>query len=229
MKSLKNISKDDLLIIVKECDNYTEVLKKLGYDTVHGRNIDTLKRKIINFNIDISHFYSKKKTGKVIKDDEVFCNNSKCSQNCLRNRFKKNTKDEDYKCAICGQKPIWNGKELVLTLDHIDGNNHNNDLSNLRWVCPNCDRQLNTFAGKNIKNKNNIDTNNNQQNTNKPKEKIKLRKVKDRPSKEELSELIKKMSFVKIGKMYNVSDNAIRKWCKSYDLPFKRKDIKKML
>lgn len=26
--------------------------------------------------------------------------------------------------------------------------------------------------------------------------------------------------------MYGVSDNAIRKWCKQYDLPFRKKDIK---
>lgn len=56
-----------------------------------------------------------------------------------------------------------------------------------------------------------------------------LRKVKDRPSKEELLELIKTKSFLEIGRMYGVSDNAIRKWCKSYNLPYKRKDIKKIL
>lgn len=48
----------------------------------------------------------------------------------------------------------------------------------------------------------------------------------ERPSKEELFELIKTKSFVEIGNTYNVSDNAIRKWCKSYGLPFRKKDIK---
>jgi hypothetical protein len=48
----------------------------------------------------------------------------------------------------------------------------------------------------------------------------------DRPTKQELLNLIKSKTFVDIGKIYNVSDNAIRNWCKSYDLPFKRKDIK---
>ena len=51
------------------------------------------------------------------------------------------------------------------------------------------------------------------------------RKV-DRPSKEELLELIKTTSFLQIGKLYGVSDNAIRKWCKYYNLPYKKKDIK---
>lgn len=49
-----------------------------------------------------------------------------------------------------------------------------------------------------------------------------------RPSKDKLFDMIKTMSFVEIGKKYNVSDNAIRKWCKSYDLPYRRKDIDNM-
>lgn len=53
----------------------------------------------------------------------------------------------------------------------------------------------------------------------------KKRKV-ERPSKEILLELIKSNTFVSIGKMFNVSDNAVRKWCKSYDLPYRKKDIK---
>ena len=54
---------------------------------------------------------------------------------------------------------------------------------------------------------------------------IKQRRV-ERPSKDKLLELIKTTSFVQIGKMYGVSDNAIRKWCRSYELPYKQKDIK---
>lgn len=45
------------------------------------------------------------------------------------------------------------------------------------------------------------------------------------PSKEELSLLIKTESFVSISKKYNVTDNAVRKWCKHYNLPYKKKDI----
>ena len=50
---------------------------------------------------------------------------------------------------------------------------------------------------------------------------------KNIPSKEELENLIYKIPFTRIGEMYGVSDNAIRKWCKKYDLPYKRDDIKK--
>lgn len=41
----------------------------------------------------------------------------------------------------------------------------------------------------------------------------------ERPSREELKELVRSVPFIKIGKLYGVSDNAIRKWCDAYDLP----------
>lgn len=46
-----------------------------------------------------------------------------------------------------------------------------------------------------------------------------------RPSREELKNLIRTTSFVQIGKTFGVSDNAIKKWCKNYNLPSKKKDI----
>lgn len=42
-----------------------------------------------------------------------------------------------------------------------------------------------------------------------------------------LKSLIRNNSFTNIGKMYDVSDNAIRKWCKNYKLPFRSTEIKK--
>jgi group I intron endonuclease len=48
----------------------------------------------------------------------------------------------------------------------------------------------------------------------------------ERPSKEVLSILLKQNSFCAVGRMFNVSDNAIRKWCKSYGLSSKAIDYK---
>lgn len=48
-----------------------------------------------------------------------------------------------------------------------------------------------------------------------------------RPNRDELKRLIRSTPFIKIGAMYGVSDNAVRKWCKFYDLPSKSKEIKK--
>lgn len=48
----------------------------------------------------------------------------------------------------------------------------------------------------------------------------------ERPSREQLKQLIRTTSFLSIGKQFNVSDNAVRKWCDSYHLPRKKEDIK---
>ena len=51
-------------------------------------------------------------------------------------------------------------------------------------------------------------------------------RVCERPSRDELKEKIRTMSFLEIGRQYGVSDNGIRRWCDSYKLPKTKKDIK---
>lgn len=47
-----------------------------------------------------------------------------------------------------------------------------------------------------------------------------------RPDRDELKSMIRVISFTKISKMYGVSDTAVSKWCKTYNLPYRKKDIK---
>lgn len=52
------------------------------------------------------------------------------------------------------------------------------------------------------------------------------RRKQDKPvSREELKMLIKTTSFLQIGRIFGVSDNTIRKWCDSYNLPKTKKEI----
>ena len=48
----------------------------------------------------------------------------------------------------------------------------------------------------------------------------------ERPPREELKRLIRTTPFTTIGKKYNVSDNAVRKWCDAEGLPRKVSEIK---
>lgn len=60
----------------------------------------------------------------------------------------------DHSCQECGLGHVWNSKPIVLQLDHINGVNNDHRLENLRFLCPNCHTQQDTYAAKNIKKKN---------------------------------------------------------------------------
>ena len=51
-------------------------------------------------------------------------------------------------------------------------------------------------------------------------------KMYNRPTRDTLKGLIRNNPFVKVGELYGVSDNGIRKWCISMNLPSTRKQIK---
>jgi len=58
---------------------------------------------------------------------------------------------KEHRCEVCSSIE-WMGKPIPIELDHIDGNRYNNDLTNLRIICPNCHAQTDTYSGKNVGN-----------------------------------------------------------------------------
>ena len=67
-----------------------------------------------------------------------------------RNFFKRYlTETYGYKCSCCSISE-WNGKSIVLEIDHIDGNSDNNRPENLRFICPNCHSQTDTYKARNM-------------------------------------------------------------------------------
>lgn len=50
-------------------------------------------------------------------------------------------------CEVC-HITEWNGKQLRMHMDHIDGNNRNHRRENLRMLCPNCHAQTPTYSTK---------------------------------------------------------------------------------
>lgn len=165
----------------------------------------------------------------------------KIHKKLLKEGYKK------HECEICGNTE-WLGKPIPLELHHKDGEKTNNDLDNLMLICPNCHAQTENYRGKNTKTYTYYKYNNNiqqKQETNKIKkycidcnkqispESLRCkgceakRRITSVPiSRDEFKNLIRTKPFIKIGKMFNVSDNTIRKWCKKYNLPFKSKQIR---
>lgn len=138
-------TKEELQNIVEHSSSLKEVVDKLGYSTHSGSNSKTVKNRLDKYGIDYSHFQG---VGKVERNPEnIFIENSTASQKTLRSWYKKGNYTP-YKCSICDIEPFWQGKELTLILDHINGQNHDDRLENLRWVCPNCNQQLETTGFK---------------------------------------------------------------------------------
>jgi Zn finger protein HypA/HybF involved in hydrogenase expression len=242
------IERELLEKIINKSETFREVLEYFNLAN-HGGNYSTLKKRIETENIDISHLeISREKAqqqhleklhkgnAKELKD--ILVENSSYGNNTfLKEKLIKSQLLEE-KCHECNVRSIWNGKKLVLQLEHKNGNNRDNRLQNLILLCPNCHSQTDTFTGKKRKKHLNCDSCqisitkhsesglcrscaanvNNYQN----------RKVKDRPSKQELLKLILEKPFTQIANEYMVSDNAIRKWCKTYDLPYRKKEIESL-
>lgn len=77
--------------------------------------------------------------------EEVLVKNSKYSRGNLKRRLIVEGL-LDNKCYECGCGPEWNGKDLVLQLEHKNGDGLDNRLENLSVLCPNCHSQTKTFC-----------------------------------------------------------------------------------
>ena len=227
---IDNYSKEELEQIVQQSFSMKEVIDKLGYSTHSGSNNNTVKDRIEKYQIDISHFNYQ--TPQERNENNIFIEDSTASQATLRRWYIKGNYTS-YVCSICGQEPFWQGKPLTLILDHINGKNHDDRLENLRWVCPNCNQQLDTTNGKNHKilekKKYCIDCG---KEISTKATRCNLCAIRFRTSdtvndisREELKNLIRTKTFTYIGQQYKVSDNAVRKWCDKYSLPRTKKEI----
>ena len=255
-----DIPKEELIKLVETSNSIKELVGKLGLNNKNGSNDLTVKKCLEFHEINWKPLALKGakrsqqniNNRRVRKKEEIFIEHSKVARNVARRHIIKENL-LPYECSICGQKPFWNGKPMTLILDHINGVRDDHRIENLRFVCGNCNMQLETTAGnKNSKRRkelaNEIDVTRSYIKRGKNRLNkcpkcgelkstsakiclkcyLKQKSEKSKcPLKEELIKDILSLSLVKIGKKYTVSDNAVRKWLINYDLPSTSKEIKK--
>lgn len=148
------LNDEEFTKLVAQSNHMGDVLNAFGLENVGG-NHETARTRINLLELSTAHFDSSKRDFGASRRpllDVLVKDNKKISTSNLKNRMLR-AKIISELCAICGALPEWLGKKLVLVLDHIDGNRHNNCLDNLRLLCPNCNSQQDTFAGRNRKRK----------------------------------------------------------------------------
>jgi hypothetical protein len=150
------LPKDSLLKVVESSNSLSQILLSLGLSNKGTTNYQRLKKRLDEECIDFSHiklgvdsnkgrkFDSKNK----LSLDEILVDGSDYPRHSLKKRLLKEGLLEN-KCYECNQTPEWNGKKLVMVLDHINGKSDDNRLGNLRMLCPNCNSQQPTFSRKN--------------------------------------------------------------------------------
>lgn len=251
----KLYGKDALEDAIQNSLNFSECLKKLGFADVRSNRTHFLEAcKFFN----IPHpTWQRKIPTVVMKWDgdspfQFFADDEQIPSNCtLKSKYLNHptVKSDSHNCAICGIDQEWNGRPLLLQLDHIDGNKRNNILTNLRLLCPNCHSQTDTFVRKNVNaplrvtpssptdkptvtpiTRNNCKACGSETGgSNRTYCSVSCRSVDTqkitRPDKDELVKMIRKLGYLQLAKVIGVSDNAIRKWVKSYGLD--PKSIKK--
>lgn len=145
------VSDEEFASIVANSISVAEVVRKLGRAIV-GTSYRLIHREVARCRLDTSHWKGQRHgttRQETIAWDQVLVPSSPYP---INNRRKQRLLKEGLlsnKCSICGTAPFWQGKPLVLVLDHINGVRNDHRLENLRLVCPNCDSQLETFCGRN--------------------------------------------------------------------------------
>ena len=131
---------------VRDSQSITGVMRKLGLRQAGGGHAH-IKRRVAYFALDTSHFLrarvnsgpehrggpTRKQAHErlVLRDPPLPRIRIDRVRGCL---FELGRIQQ---CDECGLGSLWNGKPLVLQVDHINGHHHDHRPENLRCLCPN--------------------------------------------------------------------------------------------
>lgn len=129
------------LILIRAVANNVSisgVCRELGL-RARGGNITTIRRHIVRLELDTSHHTGQGWNKENYRDAYNGATSALWKKTLLRER--------GHVCWTCSNTE-WTGQPIPLELDHIDGNNKNNERENLRILCCNCHALTPTFRNK---------------------------------------------------------------------------------
>lgn len=233
-KKVHNLDENLVLKQFEELDNVTEVAKIYGCANNVIREI-LIKHKVHikgpterGFSVDryslndkfLEHYES-------LHEASIWIKN-----NCIRAKEQSSINiSYRLKKHICKKTSffdfVWKSDDITQEMIEYVVNKEKRD-SKRRYLegknlCPICNKNLKTKESSKCFSCNLLELS--EINKKLKKEKF-MEELENKIPKETLMQLVREKSFIEIGKIYGVSDNAIKKWCKNYCIPFRKEDIR---
>ena len=159
---IKSVSKSELQGLMDSHSSKRDVVKTLFSitDNPHNTYVKYLTNMIKIHDIDLTifnqnHTESRASQMKTLRATRTVTNINdilKSNTNYDSTHVKKRCFDAKLLhnvCSKCGCGDMWMNESITLQLDHINGDNTDNRLENLRILCPNCHSQTRTFCSRN--------------------------------------------------------------------------------
>lgn len=231
---IQNTDTHILQQIVLRNDSFSGMFRDLGITSYRVTTYNQLKQELHNRGISFDHVLNKRERSRVNArkaaahnrehgplNTDIFIENSPYERSLAKRRI---IRDEllSNSCAVCGILPEWNNEPLTLVLDHINGINNDHRLENLRFLCPNCNSQTDTFGSRKLRIIHHCSSCGTQVRKDVElckkcdnKNRIGKRTKIEWPTMTELETMVKYSSYREIGRQLGVSDNAVRKHLKN--------------